>query len=148
LCRAEETALPADDLIAALRGAALRVTKQRIAVLAALDRHPHADVDQVGRVVRADIGSVSTQALYDVLTALTDARLVRRLDTGTRARFELRGHDHDHVVCRGCDAVADVERDERPAPPKFPQTHGFRVDETEVVHRGLCPSCRPGLQHP
>ncbi len=137
----------AQDPTSALRGASLRVTKQRLAVLVALDRHPHADVDQLGQVVRADIGSVSMQALYDVLTALTDARLVRRLDTGTRARFELRGHDHDHVVCRGCGAVADVERGERPAPPGFPQAHGFRVAETEVVHRGLCTACRPGIHH-
>ncbi|ANZ40260.1 hypothetical protein BBK82_33740 [Lentzea guizhouensis] len=138
--------MPADDLIATLRGASLRVTKQRIAVLVALESHPHADVDQLGRIVREDIGSVSTQALYDVLTALTEAKLVRRLETGAPARFELRGHDHDHVVCRDCGAVADVER--AGTPPEFPQAHGFRVDETEVVHRGLCPACRPGVQSP
>ncbi|MEU7474729.1 Fur family transcriptional regulator [Lentzea sp. NPDC042327] len=140
--------MTADDLVAALRGASLRVTKQRLAVLSALGSHPHADVEQLGRAVRADIGSVSTQALYDVLTALTDARLVRRLDTGVPARFELRGHDHDHLVCRGCGAVADVERGEHPAPPQFPQTHGFRVDETEVVHRGLCSPCHLAAQNP
>ncbi|HUQ56946.1 Fur family transcriptional regulator, partial [Lentzea sp.] len=85
--------MPADDAVAALRGASLRVTKQRVAVLAALELHPHADVDQVGRIVREELGSVSTQALYDVLTALARARLVRRLETGQRARFELRRHD-------------------------------------------------------
>ena len=139
--------MPPDDPVTALRGASLRVTKQRIAVLTALAHHPHADVDQLGRIVREDLGSVSTQALYDVLTALTDARLVRRLDTGQPARFELRGHDHDHVVCRGCGALADVERSDSP-PPHLPQAHGFRVDETEVLHRGLCPACRPGVHHP
>ncbi|MCG8926396.1 Fur family transcriptional regulator [Lentzea sp. CC55] len=136
-----------DDPVTALRGASLRVTKQRIAVLTALAHHPHADVDLLGRVVREDLGSVSTQALYDVLTALTDARLVRRLDTGHPARFELRGHDHDHVVCRGCGVLADVERDNS-ALPHLPQVHGFRVDETEVLHRGLCPRCRTRVHHP
>lgn len=136
----EESALPAEDPVAALRGVSLRVTRQRIAVLTALERHPHADVDQLGRIVREDIGSVSTQALYDVLAALSNARLVRRLETGQRARFELRDHAHDHVVCRGCGAVADVEQ----TPLEFPRTHGFRVEESEVLHWGLCPSCGPG----
>ncbi|HEX7303058.1 Fur family transcriptional regulator [Lentzea sp.] len=137
--------MPADDAVAALRGASLRVTKQRVAVLAALELHPHADVEQLGRVVREELGSVSTQALYDVLTALAQARLVRRLETGQRARFELRRHDHDHLVCRGCGAVADVERAGDPAPPTYPRTHGFRVDESEVLHWGLCPECRSGV---
>ncbi|RDI26445.1 Fur family transcriptional regulator [Lentzea flaviverrucosa] len=136
------------DPAAALRGASLRVTKQRIAVLAALRRHPHADVELLGRMVREDIGSVSTQAVYDVLTALADARLVRRIETGPRARFELRAHDHDHVVCRGCGAMADVEPGVTATVPEFAQAHGFHVDETEVLHRGLCPSCRPGVQFP
>jgi Fur family transcriptional regulator, stress-responsive regulator len=139
--------LAADDPTAALRGASLRVTRQRIAVLAALRCHPHADVDQLGRIVREDLGSVSTQALYDVLTALSVARLVRRVETGPRARFELRGHDHDHVVCRGCGAVADVERDGS-APRRFPRVHGFSVEESEVLHWGLCPSCGSGEQIP
>ncbi|MET9231588.1 Fur family transcriptional regulator [Lentzea sp. NPDC003310] len=139
--------MSADDPVAALRGAALRVTKQRVAVLTALGRHPHADVDLLGRVVRADLGSVSTQALYDVLTALAEARLVRRVETGPRARFELRGGDHDHVVCRSCEAIADVEPGTA-APRGLPPAHGFHIDETEVVHRGLCPSCRSGVQFP
>ncbi|MGW6443422.1 Fur family transcriptional regulator [Lentzea sp. NPDC055074] len=135
--------MPADDPVAALRSVSLRVTRQRIAVLTALRQHPHADVEHLGRIVREDLGSVSTQALYDVLAALADARLVRRLETGQRARFELRDHAHDHLVCRGCGAVADVERAD-PAPLKSPRTHGFRVEESEVVHWGLCPACRPG----
>ncbi|MFD5829796.1 Fur family transcriptional regulator [Lentzea sp. NPDC060358] len=138
--------MPAEDAVAALRGVSLRVTKQRVAVLTALEHHPHADVDQLGRIVRDELGSVSTQALYDVLTALAQARLVRRLETGQRARFELRRHEHDHVVCRGCGAVADVERAGDPAPGSSTWTHGFRVDESEVLHWGLCPRCRPGVQ--
>ncbi|SER61485.1 MULTISPECIES: Fur family transcriptional regulator [Lentzea] len=136
----------AADPVAALRGASLRVTKQRIAVLVALERHPHSDAEHLARVVREDLGSVSTQAVYDVLTALSEALLVRRIETGPRALFELRGHDHDHVLCRECGALADVE----PAvtPQHLPQAHGFRVDETEVLHRGLCPACRPGVQIP
>jgi Fur family transcriptional regulator, stress-responsive regulator len=137
----------AEDPVAALRGASLRVTRQRIAVLVALGQHPHADAEHLVRIVREDLGSVSTQAVYDVLTALSDALLVRRIETGPRALFELRAHAHDHVLCRECGALADVEPGV-PAPLEFPQAHGFRVDETEVLHRGLCPSCRRGEQIP
>lgn len=131
------------DPVAALRSASLRVTKQRIAVWAALRHHPHADVEQLCRVVREDLGSISTQAVYDVLAALLEAGLVRRLEVGTRARFELRDSDHDHVACRGCGAVADVERGDGPAPLGSAQTHGYRVDEAEVTYWGRCPSCQP-----
>ncbi|GHH29628.1 Fur family transcriptional regulator [Lentzea cavernae] len=139
--------MSAEDPVTALRGASLRVTKQRIAVLAALGRHPHADADHLVRAVREELGSVSTQAVYDVLTALSEALLVRRIETGPRALFELRAHAHDHVLCRECGALADVEPGGT-TPPALPQAHGFRVDETEVLHRGLCPSCRPGEQIP
>ncbi|MFD4643465.1 Fur family transcriptional regulator [Lentzea sp. NPDC058436] len=138
--------MSAEDPVAALRGASLRVTKQRIAVLVALGQHPHADAEQLVRLVREDLGSVSTQAVYDVLTALSEALLVRRIETGPRALFELRAHAHDHVLCRECGALADVEPGVTPR--TLPQAHGFRVDETEVLHRGLCPSCRPRVPLP
>ena len=56
-----------------LRGAALRVTGPRVAVLAAVHKHPHADTDSLITVARQDIGVVSGQAVYDVLHALTAA---------------------------------------------------------------------------
>src|SRR5438093_7379104 len=94
-----------------LRGAALRVTGPRVAVLRALHDHPHADTDSVISVVREDLGEVSHQAVYDVLRALTAAGLVRRIQPkGSVARYEARVADnHHHVVCRSCGAIADVD---------------------------------------
>ena len=94
-----------------LRGAALRVTRPRVAVLSAVHDHPHADTDSIIGVVREDLGEVSHQAVYDVLRALTAAGLVRRIQPpGSVARYEARvGDNHHHVVCRSCGAIADVD---------------------------------------
>ena len=94
-----------------LRGAALRVTRPRVAVLAAVHDHPHADTDSIIGAVRRDSGDVSHQAVYDVLRALTEAGLVRRIQpTGSVARYEARvGDNHHHLVCRSCGAIADVD---------------------------------------
>ena len=137
-----ERAVDVDDPIATLRAASLRITKQRIAVLAALRHCRHADAERIGRAVREDIGSISTQAVYDVLTALVNAGLVRRLEfAGPSARFELRAPAHDHLVCRRCGAVADIDRADEPPYPPAGLAYGYRIEEAEVTYRGLCPAC-------
>ncbi|BCJ30129.1 Fur family transcriptional regulator [Actinocatenispora sera] len=127
-----------------LRGVALRVTRPRMAVLAAVYEHPHADTDSIIGVVRAGLGGVSHQAVYDVLRALTTAGLIRRIEPpGSVARYEARvGDNHHHVVCRSCGIIADVDCAIGPAPCLTPSDdHGFVIDEAEVVYRGLCPDC-------
>ncbi len=127
-----------------LRGAALRVTRPRLAVLSAVHDHPHADTDSIIGIVRADLGGVSHQAVYDVLRALTTAGLLRRIEPpGSVARYEARvGDNHHHVVCRSCGAIADVDRAVGGAPClTASDDHGFVIDEAEVVYRGLCPGC-------
>lgn len=127
-----------------LKAAGLRVTTPRIAVLKWLAEHPHATADQVAEGVRGLIGSVSTQAIYDVLGACTTAHLVRRIEpAGHPARFETRtGDNHHHLVCRGCGRTEDVDCVHGAAPCLEPSdTGGFEVDEAEVVFWGLCPAC-------
>ena len=132
------------DLEQSLRGAALRVTRPRLAVLTAVHRHPHADTDSLIRVVRADLGEVSHQAVYDALRALTAAGLVRRIEPShSVARYESRVADnHHHVVCRSCGAIADVDCavDETPCLTAS-NDHGFSIDEAEVIYWGRCPDC-------
>jgi Fur family transcriptional regulator, stress-responsive regulator len=127
-----------------LRTADLRVTRPRVAVLSAVHDHPHADTDSIIRVVREDLGEVSHQAVYDVLRALTDAGLLRRIQpSGSVARYEARvGDNHHHVVCRACGAIADVDCAVGDAPCLEPVAdHGFTVDEAEVTYWALCPEC-------
>ena len=129
-----------------LRTAALRVTRPRVAVLGAVHATAHADTDSVIRAVRRDLPSVSHQAVYDVLRALTDAGLVRRIQpAGSVARYEARvGDNHHHLVCRSCGTVRDVDCAVG-EPPCLTASDdgGFAIDEAEVVYWGLCPACRP-----
>ena len=132
------------DCEQSLRGAALRVTRPRLAVLTAVHQHPHADTDSLIRVVRDALGEVSHQAVYDALRALTAAGLVRRIEPShSVARYESRVADnHHHVVCRSCGAIADVDCavDETPCLTAS-NDHGFSIDEAEVTYWGRCPDC-------
>jgi Fur family transcriptional regulator, stress-responsive regulator len=127
-----------------LRGAALRVTRPRVAVLTAVYEHPHADTDSIIGVVREDLGAVSHQAVYDVLRALTATGLVRRIQpSGSVARYESRvGDNHHHVVCRSCGSLADVDCAVGNTPClTASEDHGFAIDEAEVIYWGLCLDC-------
>jgi Fur family ferric uptake transcriptional regulator len=133
-----------DHLEGLLRGAALRVTGPRVAVLAAVHALPHADTSAILGHVRTEAGDVSQQAVYDVLRALNGAGLIRCIQPpGSVARYESRvGDNHHHVVCRACGAIADVDCAVGHAPCLTPSDdHGFVIDEAEVVYRGLCPDC-------
>jgi len=132
------------DVEQLLRGAALRVTRPRVAVLTAVYEHPHADTESIIGVVREDLGEVSHQAVYDVLRALTAAGLVRRIEpSGSVARYESRvGDNHHHVVCRSCGFLTDVDCAVGVTPClTASDDHGFAIDEAEVVYWGLCPTC-------
>jgi Fur family ferric uptake transcriptional regulator len=127
-----------------LRGVSLRVTRPRVAVLTAVHNHPHADTDSIIGAVRADLGDVSHQAVYDVLRAQTIAGLVRRFEpAGSVARYESRVADnHHHVVCRSCGAIADVDCAVGDTPClTAAEDHGYVIDEAEVTYWGLCPDC-------
>lgn len=136
----------ADELRAALKGAGLRATVQRIAALDALRRTPgHLSVELVTDQVRARLGTVSQQAVYDALGALASAGLARRIEpAGSPALFESRVADnHHHVVCRGCGAVADIDCVVGAAPClETSETHGFVLDEAEITFWGICPDCQ------
>ncbi|AYL40206.1 Fur family transcriptional regulator [Streptomyces fungicidicus] len=129
-----------------LRGAGLRATAARVALLDTVRQGGHLGVEALASEVRRRIGHVSLQAVYDALNALTAAGLVRRIEpAGSPARYEGRvGDNHHHVVCRSCGAVADVDCAVGDAPClTASESHGFTIDEAEVVYWGLCPACSP-----
>jgi Fe2+ or Zn2+ uptake regulation protein len=133
-----------EELQGLLRGAALRVTRPRLAVLGAVHAHPHADTDSIIGAVRNEVPEVSHQAVYDVLRVLTNRGLVRRIQPhGLVARYESRvGDNHHHVVCRSCGVIADVDCAVGHAPClTASDDHGFVIDEAEVIYWGLCSDC-------
>jgi Fur family transcriptional regulator, stress-responsive regulator len=128
----------------ALREHGLHVTAQRLAVLRAVSSVPHASVAAVVQRVRGELGSVSTQAVYDVLAVLTEKRLLRRIQpAGSPARYENRvGDSHHHLVCRGCDRIVDVDcAVGEPPCLTAAEDFGFEIDEAEITYWGWCPEC-------
>ena len=135
------TPTPADEL----RDAGLRVTAARVALLETVRTSDHPGVEEIASGVRARVGHVSLQAVYDALHALTAAGLVRRIEPAdSPARFEGRvGDNHHHVVCRSCGTVEDVDCAVGEAPClTASDDHGFLIDEAEVIFWGLCPDCQ------
>ena len=127
-----------------LRGAALRVTRPRLAVLDAVHAHPHVDTEAIIVAVHQVSPEVSRQAVYNSLHTLADSGLVRRIQpAGSVARYESRiGDNHHHLVCRSCNVIVDVDCATGDAPCLIPSdAAGFAVDEAEVTYWGLCPDC-------
>jgi len=122
----------------------LRVTAQRLAVLRVVSADPHVTADAVAEGVRAEVGSISLQGVYDALGVLVDAGLMRRIQpAGSPALFEGRVSDnHHHVICRSCGRVSDVDCALGSAPClSTVDDLGFEIDEAEVIYWGRCPAC-------
>ena len=127
-----------------LKARNLQVTPQRLAVLRVLAASPHSTADEVHRLVHAELGTVSRQAVYDALAALTDRALLRRIEpAGSPARYEDRvGDNHHHLVCRSCGRMVDVDCAVGEAPCLSPQDGaGYEIDEAEILYWGRCGDC-------
>jgi len=141
----------ADDPEQLLRSHDLQVTAQRLAILQAVSSHPHATADELADEVRAAIGAISRQAVYDGLGVLTDKHLIRRIQpAGSAARYEDRvGDNHHHLLCRTCGTTVDIDCAVGEVPCLTPNDdHGFEIDEAEVIYWGYCPQCREPNHHP
>lgn len=133
------------DIVHLLRNHGVQVTAQRVAILGAVARIPHATADAVADEVRATIGTVSRQAVYDSLGMLTDRQLLRRIQpAGSPARYERRvGDNHHHLICRSCGTTVDIDCAVGARPClTADDDHGFLIDEAEVIYWGHCPACR------
>lgn len=135
----------AEPIAEQLRQHGLQVTAQRIAILRAVAAQPHCTADEVAAVVRAELGAISRQAVYDALAVLVERGLLRRIQpAGSAARYEDRvGDNHHHVICRRCGATADVPCSvgKRPCLTAADDS-GFQIDEAEVIFWGVCPQCQ------
>jgi len=132
------------DVSEALRAAGLQVTAQRLAVYRAVESSPHAIADEILQAVRSEIGVISRQAVYDALNAMSDHRLIRRIQpAGSAARYEHRVDNHHHLVCRECANLIDVDCAVGEAPCLVADDdHGYQIDEAEVIYWGICPDCQ------
>ena len=133
------------DTVQLLRDRGIQVTAQRLAVFDAVATRPHATADDLVADVRASIGSVSRQAVFDALTMLTEEGLIRRIQPArSAARYEDRVDDnHHHLVCRHCGCMVDVDcaAGYRPC-LEVDDDFGYAIDEAEVIYWGYCPACQ------
>jgi len=130
---------------AILRKHAIPITAQRLAVLRAVSNRPHATADALAKDVRAEIGAISRQAVYNALGMLAEKGLIRRIQpAGSAALYEDRvGDNHHHLICRTCGTTADVDCAVGKAPCLSTSDNaGFRIDEAEVIYWGTCPECQ------
>jgi Fur family ferric uptake transcriptional regulator len=128
-----------------LREHGVQVTAQRLAVLRAVAARPHGTADEVAEAVRAEIGAISRQGVYDALGVLAEKGLLRRIQpAGSSARYEQRvGDNHHHLVCRSCGQTEDVDCAVGAAPCLEPSDdRGYEIDEAEVIYWGRCPACK------
>ena len=133
------------DPEATLRQHDLPVTAQRLAVLRAVSKHPHATADEITVGARALLGTISHQSVYNVLNVLTDKGIIRRIQPAdSAALYEDRiGDNHHHLVCRSCGKTEDVCCAVGEAPCLHAHDHhGFKIDEAEVIYCGTCPACQ------
>lgn len=133
------------DIAQQLRDHGLQVTAQRIAVMEAVNGHPHATTEELAESVRDKIGSISRQAVYDTLGVFVEKNLIRRIQPGGwSARYEVQmGDNHHHLACRGCDLMFDIDSSLGALPDlTADDAHGFVLDEPEVVFWGWCPTCQ------
>ena len=132
------------DNDALLRRHGLHVTAQRLAVLRAVSDGPHTTADDIYKAVRAQIGAISRQAVYDALAALSEKGLLRRIQpAGSPARYENRvGDNHHHLICRTCSRMVDVDCAVGDTPClTAADDSGYAIDEAEVIYWGRCPEC-------
>ncbi len=132
------------DLSESLRAAGLQVTAQRLAVYRAVEASPHAGADDILTSVKAELGVISRQAVYDALNVMSEHGIIRRIQpAGSAARYEHRVDNHHHLACRHCESVIDVDCAVGEAPClEAENDHGYQIDEAEVIYWGICPSCQ------
>jgi Fur family transcriptional regulator, stress-responsive regulator len=139
------------DFAQTLRQHGVQITAQRLAVLKAVASRPHCTADDVADDVRAEIGAISRQAVYDALGTLAERGIIRRIQpAGSPARYENRvGDNHHHVICRGCGTTVDVDCAVGYRPCLTPaETFGYEIDEAEVNYWGTCPRCLAAKSQP
>lgn len=132
------------DPVELLRERGIQVTAQRLAVLRAVSGRPHITADAIAEAVRAEIGTISLQSVYDALGVLVAEGLIRRIQpAGSPARFEDRvGDNHHHLICRVCGRVVDIDCAIGSAPClSAVDDMGYEIDEAEVAYWGRCPDC-------
>jgi Fe2+ or Zn2+ uptake regulation protein len=123
------------------------VTRQRVAIIDALaTAGGHRTADEVAAALRGGGTSMPRASLYHALGTMAEAGVVLVADAGPGAvRYEVATEPHHHLVCRACGRIVDVPCVRGSRPCLDADLPGARIDEAQVVFRGLCPTCAATL---
>ena len=126
-----------EGAVGKMRGRGYKVTPQRVAVLGALASEQHQSLEEI----RARCPGVGMVTVYRTLDLLGSLGLVRRLDLGDGARYEIAEDHHHHMICESCGDISEFE--ECPLDPaRIPTRNpGFEVRSHSVEVYGRCAGC-------
>src|SRR5947208_1964087 len=133
------------ELTELLRRRGQRVTAQRLMLHRVLRRRDaHVTAEEAMRAVAHELPNVSLPTIYATLELFEDIGLVHRvaMESGP-ALFDSRTTEHNHVACRRCGRVEDIEvpvDDGRVL--RAARAAGYEPERTDVVVVGLCSSCQ------
>ena len=138
------TSVPDSAFADALHARGMRVTPQRLAIreaVAGLGRH--ATAEQVAEAVSRRVPGVSLPTVYATLDLLEDLGAVRRIPSAAGpALYDPRAEPHQHMVCRCCGTVEDLDVTvDGAAALDAARRAGFAADGVETVVSGLCARC-------
>ena len=124
--------------IGKMRGGGYKATPQRTAVLRALIAEQHQSLEEI----RSRCPEVGLVTVYRTLDLLGELGVVRRLDFGDGARYEIAEDHHHHMVCESCGDISEFE--ECPLDPeRLPvEDPGFEVRSHSLEVYGRCAQCR------
>lgn len=143
-----------DAWAASLRAHGRRVTKQRLAVLSAVENHPHSPAESILAAARAELPELTAQSVYVVLGDLTDLHMLRRFEPPhSPALYETRvGDNHHHAICISCGRVEDVDCAVGHAPCLTPHWNDgakpMTIQIADVMYQGICQDCQQSQQLP
>jgi Fe2+ or Zn2+ uptake regulation protein len=119
-----------------------RLTKQRAAILRALEDGAHLTAESIHERVRAELPAVSLGTIYRTLDILRAIGLVQVFAYGGAARYEAALDKHHHLVCLACGEIVNV-----PAPQVLSialavaQDNRYSGVDASLVISGRCARC-------
>lgn len=131
------------DWRSTLRDRGYRLTPQRELILAAVDELGHATPDEVLAKVQETASTVNASTVYRTLEVLEELGLVRHAHLTDRSPtyHSVQGHEHFHLVCRGCHAVTSVDAAEARPFVDVLTARGFVPDLGHLTVFGRCADC-------
>lgn len=146
----DSPSIPARDearFKAFLRRHQLKLTSERVAILATILKHgDHFDAESLHAQLRSQGGDISRATVYRTLDLLVQCGLVRKNSLGSsHANYEAspENEHHDHLICLNCNKVIEFFRpDLEKIQEQTCSQYGFKPLHHSLQIFGLCDACK------